>query len=85
MEPHRMSAGQPNNPLHGLTLETILRTMVDRFGWDGLARDLPLACFRVEPSIPSALKYLRKAKRAREQFEELYVRYVAEREDRRGP
>ena len=78
-----MSASQPKNPLHGLTLEQTLRTMVDRFGWDGLARDLPLACFRVEPSIPSALKYLRKAKRAREQFEELYVRHVAERDDRR--
>ena len=72
-----MSASQPNNPLHGITLEQILRTMVDRYGWDGLARDLPLACFTIEPSIPSALKYLRKAKRAREQFEELYVASVA--------
>lgn len=79
-----MSASQPKNPLHGVTLEHILRTMVDRFGWDGLARDLPLACFRVEPSIPSALKYLRKAKRAREQFEDLYVRFVLERDERRG-
>ena len=75
-----MSAAQPRNPLHGLTLETILRRMVDRYGWDGLARDLPLACFRVEPSIPSALKYLRKAARARKQFEELYVRYAADAE-----
>src|SRR5438128_599716 len=33
-----MSAGQPNNPLHGLTLEHILRRMVGRYGWDGLAR-----------------------------------------------
>ncbi len=78
-----MSAGQPNNPLHGLTLEAMLRTMVDRFGWDGLARDLPLVCFRVDPSMSSALKYLRKAKRAREQFEELYVRFAAQRDGRR--
>jgi uncharacterized protein (DUF2132 family) len=79
-----MSAGQPNNPLHGLTLEAMLRTMVDRFGWDGLARDLPLVCFRVDPSMSSALKYLRKAKRAREQFEGLYVSHVAQRDRRRG-
>ena len=72
-----MSAGQPNNPLHGLTLETILRRMVKRYGWDGLARDLPLACFRVDPSVPSALKYLRKAEHARKKLEELYVRFVA--------
>jgi uncharacterized protein (DUF2132 family) len=77
-----MSAGQPNNPLHGLTLETILRRMVDRYGWDGLARDLPLACFRVDPSIASALKYLRKAERARKKVEELYVRHMADAEER---
>lgn len=73
-----MSAGQPNNPLHGLTLEHVLRRMVDRYGWDGLARDLPLACFRVDPSIPSALKYLRKAERARKKLEELYVRFMTD-------
>ena len=38
-----MSARQPNNPLHGITLEMMLRQMVDRFGWEGLARDLSIA------------------------------------------
>ena len=76
-----MAAGQPNNPLHGLTLETILRRMVDRYGWEGLARDLPMACFRVEPSITSALKYLRKAPRARQKVEELYASYMADFEE----
>ncbi len=71
-----MTARQPNNPLHGVTLETILRRMVDRYGWDGLARDLPLACFRVDPSLPSALKYLRKAPRARQKVEDLYTRFM---------
>ena len=79
MEPHRVCP-QPNNPLHGLTLETILRRMVDRYGWDGLARDLPLACFKVDPSITSALKYLRKAERARKKLEDLYVRFMTEEE-----
>lgn len=72
-----MATRQANNPLHGLTLETMLRQLVERYGWDGLARDLPLICFRVDPSIPSALKYLRKAPRARKKLEDLYARYVA--------
>jgi uncharacterized protein (DUF2132 family) len=50
--------------------------MVDRYGWDGLARDLPLACFLVDPSMSSALKYLRKADRARRKLEDLYVRFM---------
>ena len=70
---------QPNNPLHGVTLERMLREMVERFGWEGLARDIPINCFRVDPSIGSALKYLRKAPRARRKVEEIYVRFVAGR------
>jgi uncharacterized protein (DUF2132 family) len=70
---------QPNNPLHGITLEMMLRQMVDRYGWEGLARDVPLICFRVDPSLTSALKYLRKAPRARKKVEEIYARCVAGR------
>ena len=70
---------QPNNPLHGVTHEMMLREMVERFGWDGLARDVPISCFLVKPSITSALKYLRKAPRARKKVELLYERFVAER------
>lgn len=72
-----MSASQPNNPLHGITLERMLQQMVDRYGWEGLARDLPMNCFRVDPSMSSALKYLRKAPRARRKVEELYAYLVA--------
>ena len=74
-----MADKQPNNPLHGVTLEMMLREMVDRFGWDGLARDVPLRCFLVEPSMTSALKYLRKAPRARQKVEAVYARFVAGR------
>lgn len=74
-----MTAPQPNNPLHGVTLEMMLREMVDRFGWDGLARDVPINCFLVDPSLSSALKYLRKAPRARRKVEEAYVRFVSRR------
>jgi uncharacterized protein (DUF2132 family) len=70
---------QPNNPLHGVTLEMMLQQMVDHAGWEGLARDIPINCFRVDPSMTSALKYLRKAPRARGKVEELYARFVARR------
>jgi uncharacterized protein (DUF2132 family) len=71
-----MTPSQPNNPLHGVTLEQMLREMVDAHGWDGLARDVPVNCFRVNPTLTSALKYLRKAPRARRQVEELYVDFL---------
>lgn len=74
-----MTAPQPNNPLHGVTLEMMLREMVDQFGWDGLARDVPINCFLVDPSLSSALKYLRKAPRARRKVEDAYVRFVSRR------
>ena len=79
-----MTARQPNNPLHGVTLEMMLRDMVDRFGWEGLARDIPINCFRVDPSIASALKYLRKAPRARAKVEAVYARLVSGRTHRSG-
>ena len=72
-----MTAAQSKNPLHGVTLEMMLREMVERFGWEGLARDIPVNCFRVDPSLTSALKYLRKAPRAREKVEKMYKRYLA--------
>lgn len=74
-----MTASQPNNPLHGVTLEAMLTQMVERYGWSGLARDIPINCFLVEPSMTSALKYLRKAPRARAKVEELYAYFVTER------
>lgn len=79
-----MSARQPNNPLHGVTLERMLREMVEAYGWDGLARDIPINCFRVDPTLGSALKYLRKAPRARTQVEEVYLAFVAKRDRRPG-
>jgi len=70
---------QPNNPLHGITLEQMLREMVERFGWEGLARDVPINCFLVKPSMTSALKYLRKAPRARQKVEDVYRRSITGR------
>jgi len=69
-----MTHPQPNNPLHGLTLETILTRLVERHGWDELGRIINIQCFRHEPGIRSSLKFLRKAPWAREKVEALYLR-----------
>ena len=73
---------QPRNPLHGLTLEAVLRALVDHYGWAGLAERVALRCFSVEPSITSSLKVLRKTPWAREKVEGLYLFML--REARRG-
>lgn len=64
---------QPRNPLHGLTLETILTALVAEYGWRGLAGRIPLRCFINEPSVRSSLKFLRATPWARAQVEELYL------------
>lgn len=68
-----MSTPQPNNPLHGLTLETILVALVERHGWDGLGRRIDVRCFNHEPSIASSLKFLRRTPWARAEVEALYL------------
>jgi len=75
-----MSRAQPNNPLHGVTLEEMVRELVEQFGWEGLARDVPVACFLTNPTLNSSVKYLRKATRARAQVEAAFLAYRARRE-----
>ncbi|WP_374400485.1 VF530 family DNA-binding protein [Niveibacterium sp.] len=69
-----MPSTQPNNPLHGLTLETILTRLVERYGWEELGLLIPVRCFQYEPSIKSSLKFLRRTQWARERVEALYLR-----------
>lgn len=71
--PNRMTTGQPNNPLHGKTLEAILLYLVDHYGWDELGDRIPINCFRHDPSVKSSLTFLRKTPWARQKVEELYV------------
>lgn len=68
-----MIVEQPNNPLHGVTLEEVVVTLVDHYGWDGLAAKININCFKSEPSVTSSLKFLRKTPWARAQVEALYV------------
>lgn len=65
----------PRDPLHGVTLETMLRRLVDYLGWEEMGYRVPIRCFTHDPSLSSALKFLRKTPWARKKVEELYLRY----------
>jgi uncharacterized protein (DUF2132 family) len=64
---------QPNNPLHGKTLEMILNHLVEMYGWEDLGNIIRINCFNNDPSIKSSLKFLRKTPWARKKVEELYL------------
>ena len=68
-----MPTPRSNDPLHGLTLETILRQLVERHGWAELGRWVPIRCFLFDPSIKSSLTFLRKTPWARAKVEQLYI------------
>ena len=68
-----MNDKQPQNPLHGITLEMILTQLVTDYGWIELGRLIDIRCFNHEPSIKSSLKFLRKTPWARTRVEELYI------------
>jgi uncharacterized protein (DUF2132 family) len=67
---------QPNNPLHGITLEMILTQLVERYGWVELSKRIPIRCFSNEPSLKSSLKFLRRTPWARKSVEELYLNSI---------
>ena len=71
--PSPVAPTQARNPLHGLTLETIVSALLAQYSWDGLAERVPLRCFSSEPSLASSLKFLRKTPWAREKVENLYL------------
>jgi len=64
---------QKNNPLHNITLEQILTYMVEQKGWEYLASEININCFRSNPSIKSSLTFLRKTPWARAKVEGLYL------------
>ncbi len=68
-----MTKEQPNNPLHGITLEKLLIELVNHYGWDELGKMIPVNCFTNNPSIKSSLKFLRTTPWARKKVEDLYL------------
>lgn len=71
-----MTEKQKNNPLHGITLEKILETLVAHYGWFELGRAIKIQCFRNNPSIKSSLTFLRKTPWARKKVEDLYINLI---------
>ncbi len=61
------------NPLHGMTLEKILIILVDHYGWEELGNRINIRCFKMDSSIGSSLKFLRKTDWARAKVEKLFV------------
>lgn len=63
----------PKDPLHGVTLETIVTTLQERHGWEEMGNRIRVRCFLENPSIKSSLTFLRKTPWAREKVENWYV------------
>lgn len=72
-----MTESQPNNPLHGKTLEAIVTHLVEHYGWEELGDIIPINCFINNPSIKSSLTFLRKTPWARKKVEDLYLDSLA--------
>jgi len=68
-----MFSKQPNNPLHGVTLEQVVTRLVEHYGWEMLAQKVSINCFKNNPAVKSSLKFLRKTPWAREKVEKLYI------------
>ncbi|MBW6536165.1 MAG: VF530 family protein [Mariniphaga sp.] len=67
---------QPNNPLHGKTLEAIVVYLVSYYGWEELGKRIRINCFQKDPSINSSLKFLRRTSWARKKVEDLYLETI---------
>lgn len=67
-----------SDPLHGITLQTILERLVEHYGWEALGRRIRIRCFMSDPSIKSSLTFLRKTPWARRKVEDLYLALVGE-------
>ena len=68
-----MNKPQPNNPLHGITLEQMLTSLIDHYGWSELGERINIRCFNYDPSLNSSLKFLRRTLWARTKVEGLYL------------
>ena len=68
---------QPYNPLHGITLKTVVEQLVEHFGFAELGQQINIKCFTTTPSIKSSLTFLRKTPWAREKVEQLYIKNKA--------
>lgn len=76
----KIMQAKSNDPLHGITLETILKKLVEHYGWAELGNIIPINCFRSNPSVKSSLTFLRKTPWARTKVENLYLEVISNNE-----
>lgn len=74
-----MPRAHPKDPLHGITLQTVVEELHARYGWEELGRRIPIRCFTHEPSLGSSLTFLRRTPWARSQVEALFLRTKREK------
>jgi len=76
---------QPSkDPLHGMTLEAILKQLVYHYGWKELGLCINVRCFNFNPSIKSSLQFLRRTPWARAKVEALYLQHIERSKNTRG-
>jgi len=68
-----MPIEHPKDPLHGVTLEKVVTSLVEQYGWDELGTRIPIRCFTHDPSIKSSLAFLRRTPWARKKGEAPYL------------
>ena len=69
-----MSTEQPNNPLHGIKLATMLEQLYLEYGWEELGYSLNINAFKNNSTYKSSLKFLRTTPWAREKVEKFYLK-----------
>jgi uncharacterized protein (DUF2132 family) len=69
-----MNGQKSNDPLHGITLESIVKFLVNHYGWEELGKIIKINCFTNNPGVQSSLKFLRKTPWARKKVEDLFIR-----------
>lgn len=68
-------------PPKGITLEMMIRALVEEYGWAELGQKIYIRCFNENPSLKSSLIFLRQTPWAREQVEDLYYWRFGKPED----
>jgi len=68
-----MSEQHSSNLLHGMTLEKIVNSLVEHYGWEELGKRINIKCFNIDPSVKSSLKFLRRTLWARKKVDNLYI------------
>ncbi len=59
-------------PPAGVTLEMMVRALVEEYGWSELGQKIYIRCFNDNPSLKSSMIFLKQTEWARLEVEDLY-------------